>query len=528
MSWIPRLAWRRYGEQKWEINASLRTSSTSPGGWDRIPIRGCPLAFYQTGEKYMLVEADVFPTPPFNIRVTWSERGDERTTFTRISAKGDASTTFAGVPGTLLTVDDDHRGWADAFGDWDPDAPARIVTAVQYTQTQPWALMLRLLMSGNGNGFNHALYDTLPFGLNLSEDDVNVDSFEDFPLTGLLASGVSYEVDEARSVRDIFEPFLTAMNASLVLRLDPNTGLRKLTLTPAGVANVMEVAAVITDGDWAVDGRPASYSDDRLVNSLTFRLNYDYSTREHGLEVTVNDRDSIMAFQESSAATMDLRGVQILAGARSEQVAKMLPIAQQRFAVSSFPRRRIRGSIAWSDAVRLDAGSVVVATATDARGLDGTRGISSQPMRVVSLTRDADTQRADIVLEYHGVNATGWAPAMSVSAVVDADEVDVEANAHTDPQHFVTGADQTDVGFFAVNDPVVVIPHGDYGNRVSTTITAFPATNRVRFADPHGLAGGATIRPESWDSAASAHQAYAFLADSEGLGAAPDPAFEYT
>ena len=53
----------------------------------------------------------------------------------------------------------------------------------------------------------------------------------------------------------------------------------------------------------------------------------------------------------------------------------------------------------------------------------------------------------------------------------------------------------------------------------------------MTFTAAHGFVAGDLpiyIQPEAWDSAATAHQQYAYLADDDkGLGAAPDAGYQY-
>jgi len=87
----------------------------------------------------------------------------------------------------------------------------------------------------------------------------------------------------------------------------------------------------------------------------------------------------------------------------------MMPLALTRFALFSNPRRVLRGDISWSDAALLDPGSVVLATASDARDLDGSEGLANVALRITKLRRDAESQRAELEAVYHGVRGSGLA-----------------------------------------------------------------------------------------------------------------------
>jgi hypothetical protein len=91
------------------------------------------------------------------------------------------------------------------------------------------------------------------------------------------------------------------------------------------------------------------------------------------------------------------------------------------------------------------------------------------------------------------------------------------------------GAD--DLAFFAVNDVVDFLPHGDEDNAtIGLTISAISASGLITFSAAHGITAGTdigTIEPTSYTSASSAHQNDAYLADASGTLGSSTPAQEY-
>ena len=179
-------------------------------------------------------------------------------------------------------------------------------------------------------------------------------------------------------------------------------------------------------------------------------------------------------------------------------------------------------------AVGLNIGDVVTFSATDAIGMDGTRGVAGVACRVARIERDRVRGRATLDLITWDANGTGWVPSLRVSSVLGANQIRCFANYYASTEHRLTGAAQTDVGCFAGNDPVECIPAGSWAGRVTTTITAIVG-NDVTFAVAHGLAGGDAV---DFGIYQVAHRTitlgYAFLADAADLlGAQNDRAKEY-
>lgn len=497
---------------------------------------GMPAAWYGNGEKYLHVADDVFTTPsaasPIYVEaVTHTRDGEERFRTYKIVGKAAASTITAGAKGTVLEVAEDWRTRVGPLHDWPGQPATKLRQVVQWDNAGVPGLMLQLLLSGQGNGFNDATYDVLPFGCNLTVDQVDRGSFQRFTPPTRAASRRSFKLGEELSIKDLLADLAKSIGAVLTERLDPASGRRKLALVPAGIPSKLDSVQSVADGDWAVGERPRSIVDGELVNALVLTCNYGFEgdADKPGLTVNVNDRDSIQEHRKQGEE-MELRGVTVRASSPAAQRAALLPLALERFGAFGHPRRLLSGALSFGTSLLLDPGAVVQVTASDGHGYDGTRGVTAACGRVQSITRDPLGARSRVEVVLWGVNATGWAPSMQATGISSATALTVSPNAYTESTDPLTGLSQADSDFFAAGQSVVLEPAGDWSGAVTRTIQSI-AGGVVTFTAAHGFVAGDLpiyIQPEAWDSAATAHQQYAYLADDDkGLGAAPDAGYQY-
>ena len=499
------------------------------------PIRGVADAFHQNNSKMVWVEDNVFRTPsaasPVWIRVRWNEGDVERLTHVQVESVVAASTIDITAPGFILTTPDSSLGFHESFGDWPGEGRARIRELVRWRDKSPTRIMLDLLLSGQGNFINHPTYDRLPFGANLDQAEVDVSSFEDYPVPPVALRQTLTIEEDAIKIADIFAPLLRLMGAVIVPRLNQVTGARKLTLVQISAPTTTDSRRTIADGGWAVSDRPTTESDDEVVNLINYRLNYDREDKPR-LTVRIADRDSIARY-EVGASEEELRGMTLPSEDPESHRQALLQIALATFSEIGRPRRVSTATVAASDALLLDAGGVVVMTASDVNSLTGSLGVTSVPARVMSKQANWSKNEAELTVRLYDYTATGWAPALEVSALGPGpNEVTVApggfVNAFTTADHPITGEPQTDLDYWAIGDVARAVPAGNYAASVAgLVVTAISATT-ITFGAPPGLAIGDTIRPDDYGPASTDHETnYAFLASDAGLLAAVDPAKSY-
>lgn len=498
-----------------------------------IPIRGVARAYYQNDERYIWVEDDVFRMPsaasPIYIRAKFEELGFEHQTVHRVVDKFAAATITPGAPGYILTVAERSLTAGLSFGDW-PDGPrVEIREHAGWTAATPNQIILELLLSGSGNGVNHPTYDALPFGCNIDQSQVDVDGIEAFA-SPAIANNQTLHIEDEVEVGEVIAPLLRLMGAMLSPRINRATGARELTLIPVGAPTPLDSVHAVLDGDWAVDDRPRTETDDGIINVIHYALNWVEG--ESTLSVRVVQQDSVTRYEEAQEQEENLHGVTIDSDDPIAHRDAMLGPALNQFSELADPRRVLRGSIALADAVTLDVGAVVNVTALDAQAYDGTLGVSGVSGRIMSIRRQWGDGTAELSIRIYDALATGWAPSLEVAAIIDPTTLQVTPNAYTRTVHPITGEAQEDLDYWNPGDGAAVMTTGDYATFAGglVVLTVDTTLNRIQFTAPHGLGGlPATVRPDDYNAASTYHRQFAYLADDANtLGAAGDEAKDYS
>lgn len=509
-------------------------------GRDELRFAGIARGWYQAGERYLLVEDDIFsgatPALPLLVEVEFSRASNGDVGRHRAYA-------YFTSGGTAVTDGADTIGYQNAplgghlpsFGDFDVEGWERAVLrrVIAWEGVDLPTAVLEVLQSDTGDGTN-GTNDVRAGGANLTDDDVSevsVTLIQAPPATarfsGRLASG--------DSPMDLFGGALRFAGVALGMRLDRETGRQKVAVVQYRRANPILSVATLTESDFSVSGPGESVTDERTANRLRLKVSRDVLQagavveQPKPLEVLI---DAVSGQNEHgrevSEIVEDLRGVGIDGNGPEETRRILVAPALARLRRTLHPRRVWRGTIPSSRAVGLTVGDTVTVTHSKLRGYDGSAGVTAAPALVQRVGgADFKTGTAELELVYHGAKTTGFAPALKVASVLSPTEVRVEANAYTLAARPETGAAQTDVIYWAVGHTALCVPVGSFATAVARTVTAISA-NDVTFDLAHGLVAGDTIRPRDYDSAASAHQAYAFMADSnETIGAAGLAAYEY-
>ena len=503
----------------------------------RVQIRGVADAYYQKGERYIHVADDVIAADS-RVRLRWTEHdGTERRWAMGISTVQTAATITPGSPGHLLEVPENERASSLSFGDWPGQARCTSEQDVAWSHADPATVLLQILMSGDGRGFNSSS-DVFPRGANLTTDEIDADSFYRFPYPDGLATDLSFSLNDIDSspIEQVIDPILKAIGGALVLRVEQTASTggiyrRKLTLVPLGSEYAGDSIKTITNGLWLAERRPTPSEDARLVNRITVLVNYSPSEDEHRLSISVRDQDSIGENGASSIEEIDLRGVTVDAQSPTDQVRAVIPFTAQRFSNLGKSRRQVTGNISWADALLLNAGSTVLVSATNVANYDGTMGVVNQPMRVISIEPSPYKQEAQVKLTWHDRTLSGVAPSLKVTSVVSSSIYVVAANAYTEAISPVDDSAQTDISFWSVGDSVRACPRGNYGGSTGgltgTDITGNQIT--LSAAASPALVAGDTLRGDDYTAAATteAQKAYQHPADDSATLGAGDVAKIY-
>ena len=514
-------------------------------GYAELPIRGVALGYHQRGEKFLHVQDDLFSYPSV-LQVSWTDNGgngDRRLSTVVFAASGQtAASITADTPGHVITIDSSSRyGFDDiSFGDWPGLTICTISQIVAWRNEDPGVILLTLLLSGDGAGFASATYDVFPNGASLTTAEVDIDSFLRYPYPDGLGRLMTLSLNDfgTTTIREIAEPILKAIGAAIVIRLVPiaasgDGGVlrRKLSLVPVGSEYSRDSVATVGNGDWVGVSRPAVSNDERIVNTIRLSMNYDTTDDEYDLIVTANDSSSIAEYGNGAAEELEMRGVVMNPADVPDQIAQVVPFAAHRFANLGSPRAQIEGTIAWADAVSMSAGAVVVVTADDAFNYNGTRPVTSQPMRIIRIDGSPSDQTATVKLVWHDATVSGWAPCLQVSAVTSAAIYTVEANQFTEMTDPSSGAILKDIDYWAIGDSIRACPRGDYANSTGGLTVSNIAGNIITLSGnaAPALIVGDTLRPDNYDVVATTtdQKLFVFLASSTSLLDAIDPAKSY-
>jgi len=522
-------------------NAQVLWEQAAADGSLIVPVRGYPDAYYQRGESWIHITDNVIRGS--RILVRWTEwDGEEYRQSIAIDESGTqaADLITPGQPGTLLKIDTDQDRWNMSFGDWPGQSKCTIEEDVSWRNTGPKTVLLNVLMSGDGNGYN-STFDVFAMGANLRQDEVDIQSFVRYPYPDGFAQRLTLSLNDWDSItiREFVEPILRSIGAALVLRVERVAAAgaggvlrRRLTLVSVSSEYAGDAIGTIANGDWLANSRPDTTDDDRIVNIIRASTGYDSAADEYSTIVNLVNRDSIGEYGSAPTDELDLRGVTIPPGSPADHLASLLPFSAARFAQVGAPRRQIEGAIAWADAVQINAGTTVMVSAVDIYGYDGARGISAQPMRVISINGDGYKQTARIKLTWHDSTVSGWSPSLMVAAVTNASTYTVEANIYTETTDPVSGLALEDVDYWQAGDSIRACPRGSYGTSTGGLTVLSIVGNLVTLSGPAvpALNVGDTLRPDGYAQPATTttQQAYAYLGDDAGgLGAVPDPAKLY-
>jgi len=256
--------------ETWDINQHVNNDDQYP--WTSLQILGAPEWWYQPGEDYIgPFEDNIYDGggTPQVIRVTGGEWASE------VEVISSSLKTSGGVDiGWVYGINPDGDGRytrGTALMEMRADAPHVAIPLSMSSGVSVPVYILRLLLSGAGNGTNHATYDCLPYGSNLGSSDVDVDSFTAFEVPSVLsgtglAANSRFEAVPEKTFAENTKALLLACGAQIVQRYDTTYGWR-LALIPLGGALQSEPVATITDDDCTADGLPESMIEGRVVRS---------------------------------------------------------------------------------------------------------------------------------------------------------------------------------------------------------------------------------------------------------------------
>lgn len=489
-----------------------------------LPLR-IPTAYYAVGERYILSTNNPAGSPsaaaPVTLlaETTWGGQRVRRTI--RIIGAVQASTITAGAPGWALEVHPADRVTGYPLTDDGVSEPTTLRPVLAAEAVTPTAFMLQLLLSGDGDGFNSATYDVLPFGADLPESAVDVASFESYPLPGAPLGLRSILLQDEETVSDLLKALAMSVAGVITERVcreaGPLLGRRRLALVPMQVPIQGNAVRLVALGD-VLEGRlPSSETDEALTNQITIkaRAKTRNGLAETKAEVRIIDRDSTQEHGASAPEVLDAVGVRFTAQSPEQHRALLETYAQKRFYLRGGPVRVVVAGVDYGTVATLSPGDTVVLGAGMALDFSGVKTTTTGLLRVTEVTRDAILGEGEVRGEFYGAvfKGAGWAPEMRVASVDSATVVTVEANAYSDPVHPILGTPQTDAGFFAPGDEVLCFERTSANPWPGVTRTIVSVVgNVITLNAAHGIAAaGGRLRPSTFAGHSAALASFAYL-----------------
>ena len=429
-----------------------------------------------------------------------------------INATHETIATFNGVQvGYYIHIETDleHLQKIKSFGDWRNKEPTKIRKTSSILKEGAGIVLLKLLMSGGG-GFINGLYDVVPIGLNIHQNDIDVDSFIQY---SLLSGLPDYSIDlnsQDVKFRELIEPILKSMSCALIMKRSESGS--KIALQPIGLDQSTNIQGTIEEGEFLANNPPFWSNSDDIVTQVICRYNYDDDQDKYMSRVVINNQEAITRYNdERSKVEFDFRGLSSdLIGGGSNQFQFFLPFAQRIFNLLSDPLRAWYGSISTAKGIYIDIGSYWQVSSPHLKGFDDSWGVTNKAGMITSINQSFMNCSTDLELVTAGLNVVNWNASIKVQSISSLNSVIVSINTYS----------TNDLQCFKAGDIVDYLNYLDQDSFISnlTIQTINDSTNEITFSLNHGIINASgNLEPTTFLNASSDHQKDAFLSDSTGL-----------
>jgi hypothetical protein len=246
------------------------------------------------------------------------------------------------------------------FGDWYGQERTRIIPASQFVDETAGEFLLKLLMSGGGQGVNGA-YDVKSFGLNIPASMIDADSFLQYATQYPFSLTSSLSADGV-AVRDVVEPLLKSIGAALVMRRTEG-GVMKIALQPVGIDRTLDAQVTISSGDWLISPPPEWGVYEDLVTQVEIKYDFDPVQDQFMQVATFNNQEAINRYDgEMRKISLDLYGVSAddVGSGQGDAFNVFQPLVARIFNLLSNPLRLWRGRIGTGHSILTDIGAYAV------------------------------------------------------------------------------------------------------------------------------------------------------------------------
>ena len=502
-------------------------SATQPNSAHQL--RDVARAYYQHREDRLLVEDSLgLPTSSssdrFDIVVTFYDRRSQSIKEQVFKATHQSVASFGGSNvGYYIHLDRNFIHENKSFADWADGERSLITRGGRFDGDRPGEAMLKLLMSGGGEGINNADYDVFAVGCNLDTNQIDVDSFLSIDSASpFTVSGQFLGV--GADVRGMIDDLLKLLGACMLMKRN-DQGQSLITLIPIGAERSADAAINIQEGDWLVDPPPHWDSYEDIVTQIKYEYDFDPIENAYRSEVIFNDQEAISRYGgERSQITLTLPGVssdQFRRGA-GDVYAEFLPTSQRIFNLLSNPLRVWRGSIGTGKSALLDLGSYVKASSPHLRGYGDTYGVTDGIGFIRSIRQELMGEGCELELLTTGLSPVAWNATATVATVPTTTTVTVNQDDYS-------GSSIDDSSFFSTGDIVDYLPLGDHDNAITGLEIDSITGSTITFTAAHGIsAAGGTLEPTTYANASADHKTDAYLANASDVLNSTEEAQEYS
>ena len=480
------------------------------------------LAYFQANEKTILVQSSLdLPssegTDRFGIQVETYDYERQRMKVLYFEATHQTS-----VTGGFLIHLSDHRENQEQghFGDWRGEERTKVSRGLLTLFSSPGEVMLRILQSGGGG--NNGTYDTLGTGLSIRSTNIDEESFLKNGTTNISALNRGFNTDDFNP-REFFDSLLKSLGCILIMKRS-SSGVSKLTLQPIGVEKQEFSSASISAGDWLADQPPTWSIYEDIVTQVNLQYGWDNDTNEFTENIIFNNQDAINRYGgEKSKVDIELYGLTTrdIGSGTGDAYNFFLPIASRIFNILSNPMRLWQGDIGTGQSIYLDVGSYVTCSSPHLKGLSDSYGVTNEIGMIKSIHQELMSEGCSLEIVHTGIKAVNWNSTLNVTGVPAANQLLVSSNFYS----------SDDISFFAVNDVVDFLPHGDEDNATTGLTIQSIASTTITFSASHGITPGTdigTLEPTTFNNASADHQQDAYLSSTSGIIGTSTEAQEYS
>ena len=493
----------------------LHLGSAFNGAGESVPISGC--------ERFVVFESTLgLGSSSGTVAI---EKEDELIALLELS--GEASVSNEGFSGYQYQIDKVIK-FADVATVADIPGEKRhtVRSTISPSSTTVGALILKLLLSTNGQSKSSSTYDVFSIGAGLSDAtghsdtfgaDVDLQSFTSIP-NPITAETFAPIYKEGDTLLETIEGLLALVNYTVDISTD-EAGACRLRAVEIGLPNSSDITRDFIASDISSGSVPTSDAELSIKNVFNFSANYNHEG-DPDVELTVRDQVSIDLFNQAETMGVELKGVKINASLPGDAVHALRPVFARLRIENSFPRRVFSLDVAASLLQQIALGDTCTITHPLMRGSNGL-GVTSEPARVRSVEYEAYLPTGTIELISYGTTGQSWNMAATIVSVASNIKLTVNENDHSPENRPSNGEDIEDSTAFFVGQKVGIYSAYDLdAPLINTQISNISSDgNQITVADSCaglpadslGLGFVGFIVPRNHTDAGELAQKYAYI-----------------